>query len=160
MFQTTSPPETEQPAATSVQEVINDVDNLKVPDSSLLEGYVLESTTLHEATQSACLEYRHSGANGDSVLLIAQGPIASAPPLEKIPDLPEYLSLQEAVTIGGARKAAMLPAGSEAHGRAAISPRRSIPRIPMPWRPGSPGSLKVANTTCTPPAAAAPRRAA
>ena len=104
MFQPTSPPETEQPAATSAQDVLNDVNRLQVPDSSLLEGYVLESTTLHEATQSACLEYRHPGANGDSVLLIAQGPIASAPPLEKIPDLPEYLSLQEAVTIGGAEK--------------------------------------------------------
>ena len=75
---------------------------VKEPDGSLLEGYILESATVDEGTKSVCLQYRHTGTNGDSLLLIAQGPLELTPRLELIPDLPEYLVSQEKVDIGGA----------------------------------------------------------
>jgi len=71
--------------------------------SYLPEGYVLEKISMHEPTKSVCLQYRYADPSGDSVILIAQGPLTSAPPLELIPDLPDYLALREAAQIGGAK---------------------------------------------------------
>ncbi len=64
-------------------------------------GYTLENAILNQATQSVCLQYRHE-EDPNSVLWIAQGPMASVTPLESISGWPETMVFQEPAAIGGA----------------------------------------------------------
>jgi hypothetical protein len=83
---------------------VEELAGFDVKEPSLLPaGYVLEDVTVEEVTHSVCLHYRHAAEPGDSVLLIAQGDLAPAPPLELIPGWPEYSVLKESVSIGGAK---------------------------------------------------------
>jgi len=113
MPQPTDIPATEPPAPTGTPDPLAEIEaragfDIQEPAGVLPEGYGLEDVTLDEATGSVCLQYRYAAEGGDSVLFIAQGPIESAPAMEVIPDLPEYLLQREAVSIGGAENSSQV----------------------------------------------------
>ena len=74
---------------------------------ALPADYVLEKVTVHEPTRSVCFHYRHTMVP-NNVILIAQGPLTSTPPLALIPGWPEYAVFNAALPIGGAQNGSHL----------------------------------------------------